>query len=407
MFETITSQLELNLDELVQLVEKTDSAHHSPSPFLRVHPPHAREKHTTSTRARSNELTSLLDTIQSLETKIGALRQRVFRQQRRQVFALTAISALPSEMLRRIFTFATGDTPHAGCQVVSASSALSQVCYEWHDVTMTQRALWKDIRLPSPRLGYTDELLKLSKGEFLDVNLYDTRYPPVGAEIIRESQQRFHSLDISSVHAYGAEKTFSRLIPAGTGPFEFSNLESLSLADGDNTCWGYSPRSLTFPNLRRLVLYNASLSPMIHAPRLVTLDIHNRTRSSEFVDSLHDLLAGSPRLEVLKIHNEDNYSPQWLSEKPTVTLEHLKSLKVDVFNFLVLADVLSRFKAPHLEHFSAEDILRTPDYQVDDVEVDDVEVEEFDPLNSSWSQASRFEIRKTVSNSLSLSIFLC
>lgn len=398
MFKALTSQLETALDGLTELVQNASSTQPSPSPFLLVHPPSAREDHVTSTRAVGDELATLLLTIQSLETKVKDVRQRVFRQQRRQMFALTAISALPSEILRTIFAFATRNPWSPGRRFISVSSSLSQVCWGWHEVTTSQRALWSDIRLPLPKFNHSAQLLKLSKGDFVKMRLYESPRQTINTEIIRKSQHRLRDLSISCLYAWDAEAVFDRLIPEGRGSFEFTNIESLSLEDDESMSWRHDRRPLTFPNLRHLVLSGTMLLQSIHADQLVSLDIIGPPKYPDFVDGLHDLLNGSLRLQTLTVRHAEDYKPLRLSQKPVVTLEHLRSLQVKELNFLGLADILSRFIAPDLEVFVAEVITPTVDYELADTENNDDDLEELGQNNLTWEEYFRFQARKTVRN---------
>lgn len=351
MFESLTNQLTTILDQLTLLVDQHASL--PISPVLLIHPPTLRSAHAAFLQRRQDELGSMLPTIIDIEKKATAVRTSIYRHQRGCSFARTPVSALPDEILCSIFSFAVkGGEDYSTIQdSIYIAIDISKVSRKWHTVAINLRTLWTNIRLSCGDVRRVDTILRRSVQEPIDLRITDALFISASDCMSDVAQDRLRTLSINCEDDVGA--TLRRLLDRDCDSYEFRTLESLSLSEGGPSLSIFPlDRMFKFPKLRELKLHRTITLYGLHAENLTTLEIC----LSSYVpigNGLCDFLARCPRLQKMLLFTNMDYSRARHDPfSPIVTLEDLRSLEIQHVSRRCLVDILSCFRAPHLESFT-------------------------------------------------------
>lgn len=107
IFDSLTTQLGTILDQLALVANQHTST--PISPVLALHPPGQRTTHAAFLQKRQDDTNVMLAALLSVEKKVTAIRAGIYRHQQACCFAQAPMSALPDEILCRIFSFPVKD----------------------------------------------------------------------------------------------------------------------------------------------------------------------------------------------------------------------------------------------------------------------------------------------------------
>ncbi|KAG6861789.1 hypothetical protein C0995_012293 [Termitomyces sp. Mi166 len=230
---------------------------------------------------------------------------------------------IPPEILEEIFQICAalpltrGERPNR--------LAISQVCQQWRELTLSNPWIWGRIEVGSPKMA--KELISRSDGAFLDVvSAPDTWMIKVRGIDLQPHSKRIRSLDISFRRAYELGNLFSRIGD------DFPNLSSISLNHldylyrssrvGDDPVVSKAPFS---PRIERLELRGVSVDWVPKLTDMTMLELRGvGCKCAPTTTLLRQLLLSSPRLEHLSLDKVHTYDLNQVSSLPRVVLPRLR-----------------------------------------------------------------------------------
>src|SRR5216683_3326806 len=222
--------------------------------------------------------------------------------------SLVPISALPPELLSRIFhfhAFLEPPQPKLGWIVVT------HVCQRWRQVALNDPSLWAEITGFSPRARWTSEILVRARNAPLVIDLFDapslevlSKFPPHIShtrELRLRNLSKYHSQGMQEICALEApvlENFELKTSIAATSTVTFRQFAGTTLFNGQA------------PKLRMFSLYQISIpwsliphGQLTHLKIILSRRMFEPDNSSpNDLNQFIDLLVNSPDLEVLAIN---------------------------------------------------------------------------------------------------------
>ncbi|KAG6897880.1 hypothetical protein C0992_009678 [Termitomyces sp. T32_za158] len=235
---------------------------------------------------------------------------------------------IPPEVLEEIFQICAASPLTRGER--PNRLAISQVCRQWREITLSNPWIWGRIEVGSPKMA--KELISRSDGAFLDiVCARDTRMIKVRGTDLQPHSTRIRSFDISFRREYELGNLFSRIGD------DFPNLSSVSLDHidylyrstrvGDDPVVSKAPFS---PRIERLELRGVSVDWVPKLTDMTMLELRGvGYKCSPTATLLRQLLLSSPRLEHLSLDKVHTHDLEKVCSLPPVALPKLRVLYLE------------------------------------------------------------------------------
>ncbi|TFY78206.1 hypothetical protein EWM64_g5801 [Hericium alpestre] len=262
--------------------------------------------------------------------------------------ALSLISALPAEILARIFKFYAALEPsmrYRGHRLGWIKA--THVCRRWRDIALQFPGLWSDICI---RLGmeWTELMLSRSKATPVSIRRDVTEAPQRISDLTCEHFRHTYELELVGMPA--SVRKFVKALPSQSDTLEILTLGSVeddtTDIEGDNSKLPENIAGCHLPSLRRLTLKGLWVpwsAPILRGLTHLEVQLYGthifngaRTAATGYLRTSHETLffalKNAPALEILILRNCFPSGPWKDRQGDVLQLPRLKALRLAGFS---------------------------------------------------------------------------